>query len=448
MDSYLQRFDQTPEAERWPLVRGWIAEEPLPFYKELREQRPVLVMPELVLAARFADCDEILRRYDLFSAALLKPKEGSYFMAQDDTAVHWREKSIMKAILDFEELPSIREYVGTKTAAILASANGKIDAVDGLSRAVPVALVQDKLGFTHSDPQKLRSWSYWNQMDAFWNQAFSGAADPQGIVRQRELANLELGAYMVALIGRRVLELEAREHWDESIVGRVTGLLSKGVKDARELIQRAEGKALPSTNGRDPVSRLLMLSFSNALIFDMERVLINAGGLLIGTVETTSHAVVNALSFLLQNPDLLAKARAAAVSGDLTTLDGCVFEALRFRPAFTYFIRLCAKDTVLARATEFETPVAAGRTVLALTASAMFDETAFSHPDQFDPKRDLHSMFHFGMGLHECLGRAIGAVMIPEIVRQVLLLQDLQVDPVDFQGGPVPQSWQWHWKPS
>jgi len=35
-------------------------------------------------------------------------------------------------------------------------------------------------------------------------------------------------------------------------------------------------------------------------------------GLLIGTVETTSHAVVNALSYLLQNPDLLAQARAAA----------------------------------------------------------------------------------------------------------------------------------------
>jgi len=165
----------------------------LPFFKELREQRPVLVMPELVLAARFSDCDEILRRYDLFSAALLKPKEGSYFMAQDDTAVHWREKSIMKSILDFEELPSIRHYVGTKTAAILAAAGGKIDAVDGLSRAVPVGLVQDKFGFTHSDPQHLRDWSYWNQMDAFWNQAFSGAADPQRIVRERELATWSWG---------------------------------------------------------------------------------------------------------------------------------------------------------------------------------------------------------------------------------------------------------------
>ena len=33
-------------------------------------------------------------------------------------------------------------------------------------------------------------------------------------------------------------------------------------------------------------------------------------------------------------------------SGDLATFDGYVFEALRFRPAFTYFIRLCDKADV------------------------------------------------------------------------------------------------------
>ncbi len=408
----------------------------------------MLVTPEVVLAARFADCREILLRYDLFSVALFGPKENGYFMAQDDTAVHWREKSVMKSILDFEELPSIREYVGKKAAALLASANGTLDAVDGLTRAVPVGLVQDRFGFTHSNPKDLQRWSYWNQMDAFWNQPFSGAADPEHIVHQRELSNVELVAYLVPLIGRRVVELEIRERWDESTVGRVTGLLSKGVKEARELIHPTIAGALPSTDGRDPISRLLMLHFSKALLFDMERLILNVGGLLIGAVETTSHAVVNALHFLFQNPELLAKARAAAVAGDLATFDGHVFEALRFKPAFAYFFRQCAKDTVLARGTEFETPVPAGKSVLALSASAMFDETAYSHPDQFDPSRDLRSMFHFGLGLHECLGRAIGAVMIPEIVRQVLLLQDLQVGAIDYQGGPAPESWPWHWQPA
>jgi cytochrome P450 len=447
MDSYLQRYDQTPETERWPLVRSWISEEPLPFYQELLAHRPVLVMPEVVLAARFSDCEEILLRYDLFSVVpIYGPKQGTYFMAQDDTAIHWREKSIMKSILDFEELPSLRQYVGQKTAALLAAANGRLDAVDGLTRAVPVALVQDRFGYTHSDPKDLQRWSYWSQMNAFWNQPFSGAADPERIEQENHRSSLEMGAYLVELVARRVLELEARERWDESTVGRVTGLLSTAVRDARDLIRHTK-PAEPSTDGRDPVSRLLMLHFSKALLFDMERTILNAGGLLIGAVETTSHAVVNALDFLFQNPDLLAKARAAAVAGDLATGDGYVFEALRFKPAFPFFARACAKDTVLARGTEFETPVSSGRTVLALTASAMFDDTAFGHPEQFDPSRDLRSMFHFGLGLHECLGRAIAAVMIPEIVRQVLLLPDLEVGAVDYKGGPVPESWQWSWAP-
>src|SRR5215470_11223924 len=129
MASYLERFDATPEAKRWPLVRGWMFSEPLLFYAELREKRPILVMPELTLATRFNDCTEVLRRHELFSVALYKPKEGDYWMDQDDTAVHWREKSIMRAILDFEELPAIRNYVGKKAASLLAAAGGQIDAV-------------------------------------------------------------------------------------------------------------------------------------------------------------------------------------------------------------------------------------------------------------------------------------------------------------------------------
>ena len=63
MATYLQRFDATPEAQRWPLVRGWIFGEPLPFFAELRQERPILAMPEVTLAARFEDW---LRASELF----------------------------------------------------------------------------------------------------------------------------------------------------------------------------------------------------------------------------------------------------------------------------------------------------------------------------------------------------------------------------------------------
>ena len=47
---------------------------------------PVLALPELTLAFRAADCLLILRRHDDFGVDLYQPKQGDYFMAQDDTA--------------------------------------------------------------------------------------------------------------------------------------------------------------------------------------------------------------------------------------------------------------------------------------------------------------------------------------------------------------------------
>src|SRR5262249_37273339 len=155
MATYLQRLEATPEAQRWPLVRGWMFAEPLPFYAELRRDRPILAMPDVTLVTRFADCSEILLRHDLFSVALYKPKQGDYWMDEDDTAAHWRDKSIMRSILDFEDIPAIRTYVAEKAAELLAGAGGTIDAVSGLTRAVPIALVQNWFGFKRSDPALL-----------------------------------------------------------------------------------------------------------------------------------------------------------------------------------------------------------------------------------------------------------------------------------------------------
>ena len=408
MGAYLERFDAAPPDQRWPMARGWLFGEPLPFFAELRAERPVLVTPELTLATRYADCDMILRRHDAFGVDLYKPKQGGYWMAEDDTADHWREKSIMRAILDREEVPAMRDYVGAKAAALLAAAPGAMDVVTGLTRAVPIALAQDWFGFKGANPHDMFEWSYWNQQDAFHNQPFDDVADPGAIVRNRELAIVGMAAFLGVLVAERAVEVKLGAH------------------------------------GTDPVSRLLQLSFTGALKFNVEQVISNIGGLLIGAVETTSHCAVNALEVLFSRPDTLAAALAAAP--DPAAFDGYVFEALRFKPAFPYFFRTCHTPTVLARDTPFATTVQSGATVLAVTHSAMFDETMFADPNRFVPTRSTEDEFTFGQGLHECLGRAIGQVMIPEIVRQCLLLPGLKpAGPPDYRGGGVPEAYTLTW---
>lgn len=57
---YLAEYDAAPEDGKYPLVQGWMKTEPLPLFKQLREERPVLVTPECTLVARWDDITDIL----------------------------------------------------------------------------------------------------------------------------------------------------------------------------------------------------------------------------------------------------------------------------------------------------------------------------------------------------------------------------------------------------
>jgi hypothetical protein len=96
--NYLEQFDAAAAADKYPLVRRWIDSEPLPFFKELREKRPILVTPVCTLLTRFDDVTEVLNMPLIFTAALYLPKMGNgiYLMAHDDDALHTREKSFCR----------------------------------------------------------------------------------------------------------------------------------------------------------------------------------------------------------------------------------------------------------------------------------------------------------------------------------------------------------------
>ena len=412
MASYLQRFDETPAAQQWPMVRRWMFEESLPFFAELRRHRPVLATPQATLVARYLDCCEVLLRYECFS---VKPydKMGEYWMAQDDTPAHWRDKSIMRAILDREQVPDIRKFIGEKAASILKAAGGEIEAVSQVTRAVPIALVQEWFGFVDADPKEMFEWSHWGQYDDFHNLPFDavpGSVDPKEIHAKRLAAGERLREYLIKLVTRRAGELKAGQ------------------------------------DNKDPVSRLLRLSFSGGVQFDVPHVAMNVGGLLVGAVETTSQAVIHSLAQLLGRPEVLAKARAAAAQDDPSAFDGYAYEGLRFHPISPYMFRTCERPMTLAAGTDHATKIEPGTMVLPLVQSAMFDEASFPEPEKFDPTRPRDNTFHLGFGLHECLGRPIAEVMIPELVRQFLRLPGLQPKgPIDYAGGPFPEKYWLRW---
>lgn len=407
--AFLDQYDQAPPDQKFPLVRGWMKSSPREFFAELRDSRPVLVTPEGVLLARYADVQEAVLSHEVFSIFPYKDKMGTYLMAQDDTPQHWREKSIMQSLLNRDDIPGIRTLVGKLTSDILdQQANKEVEAVNGVTRKVPVELVRTYMGFENAQPDALARWSLANQWDTFHNQSFDGNPNADQLHKDAQAASRELGEYVTGLVKARAAAIVAGDTRD------------------------------------DVVSRLIKSKYPAEVGFPIDRLIRNVGGLLIGTVETTSQATAQALQVLLRRPEILAAA--LKVIDDTKQFDGFVFEALRFDPISPYFFRRCETNYVIGRGQPYETTIPEGAMVLPLVLSAMFDKTVYPDPDKFNPARPQYKTFHFGMGLHECMGRYIGAVMIPEIIRQLLKRPNLRaLGPIEFGNSPFPAKWLLTW---
>lgn len=417
---YLEQYDAAADADKSALARRWIDTEPLPFFKELREKRPILVTPKFTLITRFDDVREVLNMPKVFTVAPYIPKMADYLMTHDDDALHTREKSLMQCMLNRDDLPAVRAMVANVSSEILDNANGNIEVVNSYCRMVPATVVREYFGLTGAKRSELIEWSYWNQYDTFHNQPFDllPSEKYQYIVDRHNKTSKALGKFIVELIARRTLQVKAEEITHSTLV-------------------RLDD---------DIVTRMLRTSYPKQLDFDIKRLGINAGGLLIGAIETTSQAVAQILQYLLDRPEWLAKAETAAQQDKPDEFDGIVWEALRFVPITPYLFRTTASDYLAAKGTGHETVLRTGTYVLPVTLSAMFDERAFESPDEFIPQRNWYNYFHFGFGSHECLGRYVGMVMIPEMVRQVLRRQNIKAKAsIDYKAGPFPEQYDLSW---
>lgn len=451
MTDYLAEFDRAQPEDQYPLVHGWIKSEPLAFFEQLRSERPVLITPVCTLVARFTDVRDMLQMPRIFTVDLYKPKMGvtgpddGYLMAHDDNALHYREKSLMQGLLNRDDLPHIRMLVEASAREILEQANGSIEFVNDYCRTVPVRLVQDYFGLDGVDGDDLIEWSYWNQYDAFNNQPFDLLTEEQDryIVERHEAVSEKLSVYVASLLIRKLL------------VGKTTGWLRVMLSVPKRILLSLFGmtmKPRPDTIA----TRMLRSSFAKNVDFSLVRQGVNAGGLLIGAIETTQQAVAQAVAFFIDRPELMRQAKQAASYEDRTEFDALVWEALRFVPIRPDIFRKAAVDYTIAKGTEHETEVKKGTIVRLLTQSAMFDSFAYDNADQFNPDRTTYHNFVFGFGQHQCLGKYVAMVLVPEMVRQAILLPQLAADgPISYErnegplagkmDGPFPEKYAIKW---
>jgi cytochrome P450 len=376
----------------------------LAFFKELRDARPILQGQMGTLVAQFRDVEEILHREETFSVSPYLPRMtgviGPFVLSQDITPGYDHDISVMRLVVRREDLQRVKEIVSRQAAEIVSQlfqGGGPVDIVQTLTRKVPVRLADEYFGFAAPRDEEMMAWARACFREFFINLL----EDP--VVRAPAVA---AGA-------------EMRQRLD---------------------VLLAERRAADVDGKDDVMSRLLhMQRAAEATGLDDEGVCRTLMGLVIGMVETTSQAAIQALLVLLSRPDALAKAAAAAKADDDDALSHLTFEALRFRPINPMVVRVARQDYRLAAGEPHQTLIRKGTVVFALTWSAMFDERVLEAPGEFRPDRPDYHYLHFATGRHACFGRYISEIQIPQILKPVLKLDGLRAIGAPEYDGTFPQ---------
>lgn len=400
---------------------------PQRLFAQLRAERPIFSLtgasgrvlrkdvniPNIVLVTRYADVQEILDNYSTFSvkpyATIMDATVGSpYMLGRENSSANEEKPTMRHALHGKNDQERVRTIVKSLAQRAIqeGAKNGQIDVVKSVTRSVPLGINEEYFGFNGPSREASARWSRATQHAFFHNPFREEKVNKASIQAGVEMRNFIASV----LVPQRKQELK---------------------------------------NGRpanDTVSQILNASHMHGQFgLSDERIVANIIGLLVGSVETTSAAIAQSLQFLMNNPGILAEAQKAARSGNDERLSKIVWEALRFDPVNPWLGRYAEQDYVIARGTERETLIPKGSLVLASTESAMWDEAVFPQSSSFIINRDQSKFMHLGYGYHRCLGDDVSLVMVPETIKQILLLDGLRKPrpdtAIDQDKGPFPESY-------
>jgi len=361
-----------------------------PLFALLRWGAPICVLGKRAIVTRFSDVIEVLKRDRDFTIAEVNSErigqiDGPFILGMDKSEEYDRESTLLHQCVRLEDLDRIRGLVKGTAEEFIAAARPqkRIDVVNGLARIVPIRLVATYFGMPGTDDPSMMRW-----MRDVFHYIFADLTKAPTVLQDA----LNSGA-------------ELRGHMDKQIA-----------------LRKSKEASLPRND--DVLGRLLDLQVMHSWLDD-NAVRRNLSGLIVGAVDTTSHFVTLAVDELLRRPKQIASARVAALNGDIEKVRRFAWEAVRFNPHHPVQVRHCSKRTKIAEGTPRMKTLPEGALIYVATLSAMFDSAEFVEPGQFNSQRSSQYL-HFGYGMHECFGRHINAVQIPELVSALLRLPNLR----------------------
>ena len=365
-----------------------------PVFTFLRGRFPILVLGKTAIVTRHADVIEVLTRDTDFTIAEINEArfnegDGPFILGMDRSPQYDTEAATLREVVRPDDLARIRSLVRQNAAELVGAARsyGEIDVVNGLARVVATRTVDSYFGIPAPDDPTMMRWMR-DIFHALFANPFSDEKVHRDFLRSSE---------------------ELKKHMDQVIAARKSQLNQPNQPD-------------------DVLGRLLLLQNAEHAWLDDRSVRRNLGGLIVGAVDTTSKFVTLAIDELMRRPVALAGAQAAAIAGEMELVRRYAYEAVRFNPHHPVQARFCKHETEVGAGTPRARKIPAGASVFVATLSAMFDADVFVEPKAFRVDREVEYL-HFGYGMHQCFGRAINGVQIPELAAAVLRLPNLRRAP-------------------
>jgi cytochrome P450/glutathione S-transferase len=363
----------------------------------LQKRFPIIKLNLLKIAvvSRHDLVVDVLERNNDFTVEEINAKKmsnqkGAFFLGMDRVNPQFdRERNYVRKTTHKDDLDMIRKYVRETADGVLNQVQpfGKMDVVQTLNYTVLIGLIGHYFGVPAPVESSMKRWQRSMFYDLFLN-----------------FTNNEAKHKLAVDSGKQ------RTTWVRSLITKHRKAIAKGEEIEDNLLTRlillAENKEEYGWVDDDVIRR-------------------NIGGLLTGIQETTSKAVIFSLQELFKRPDQLKGAIAASKAYDMDSVRGYVYEAMRFNPVQPGVLRFNETKQII-NGKKKDYTIKGNRKMMVLTSGAMFDPENFPDPKKFDAQRGSRYM-NWGFGMHECYGKYINSVTIPELVAAVLRLENVRL---------------------
>jgi cytochrome P450 len=392
--------------DRWPTLRRYVT-----FFFRFK---PVWRLGRTVLVTGDRQVREVLRRDDDFALPEHRAGKflcGAFVLGMTRTPQFELERDEIEKVIKRDDRERVEQLAGDQCQILIDAARprGRLDVVADLCTPIGQLIIKDYFGIHVTSDGWL--------MD-----------------------DLRL---LGAMVASPKSEFDEFRQEAERAARRVFDHINHEI-DAVEM--DLQGQSELST-GATVLERLVFRWMKHESKLDREGVRRNMTGVLLPGSALVTRAFVTGLKQLLRRKELHDEAMKAVKNHDMTQLEGCILEALRFHPVFPIVPRYCPRSTEL-QGFKHRYGIAAGTGVYASAASAMFDPNSKlfdgstgGHPPEARVRPREHYV-HFGGGAHECPGQHIVLPQMAAMMFHLLSLRDLKAKKIRYheQDGICPSS--------